>query len=296
MHGERITRREFLHTASQLTAGMMLGSAIASDAVAGQAKGEVKRVGRIKQSICWWCFASRGVQPEQLIKEAAAIGFASIEMAPQQYWDAIREQGLRIAIIVGHRSLTDGLNRRENHSRIEEELLANMELAVKYDIPSLICFSGNRRGLSDEQGIENTVEGLRRVVKAAEEKGINLCIELLNSKVNHPDYQCDRTWWGVEVCKRVNSPRVKLLYDIYHMQIMEGDLIRTITNNIKHIAHFHTAGNPGRRDLDDEQEINYRGVMKAIAATDYDGYVGHEFIPKGDPIQALRHAFEICNV
>jgi hydroxypyruvate isomerase len=188
------------------------------------------------------------------------------------------------------------LNRKENHSRIEEELLKNIELAAKYEIPSLIVFSGNRRGISDEEGIDNTVEGLLRVVKAAEEKGVTLCLELLNSKYDHKDYQCDRTWWGVEVCKRVNSPRVKLLYDIYHMQIMEGDLINTIRQNIKFIGHFHTAGVPGRRDIDEEQEINYRAVMRAIAETGYDGYVGHEFVPKGDPIEALKKAFEICNV
>ena len=138
--------------------------------------------------------------------------------------------------------------------------------------------------------------GLSRVTKAAEEKGINLCLELLNSKVNHPDYQCDSTAWGVEVCKRVNSPRAKLLYDIYHMQIMEGDIIRTLQDNIEYIGHFHTAGNPGRHDLDEEQEINYPPIMRAIAETGYTLYVGHEFIPKGDPIEGLRAAAQLCDV
>ena len=252
-------------------------------------------MGRIKQSIAWWCFARR-VEPMELIKKAAQIGYASIEMLPREYWDAVLDHGMKIAIIGGHGTLTDGLNRRENHDRIEEELSRNIELAAEYGIPSLICFSGNRRGLPDDEGIQITAEGLRRVTKMAEEKGVQLCLELLNSKVNHPDYQCDHTWWGVEVCKAVNSPAVKLLYDIYHMQIMEGDLIRTIKENIDYIGHFHTAGNPGRHDLDDEQEINYRAVMKAIAETNYTGFVGHEFTPKGDPIEALERTFSLCDV
>ncbi|HEX29432.1 TIM barrel protein [Candidatus Poribacteria bacterium] len=252
-------------------------------------------MGRIKQSIAWWCFARR-VEPMELIKKAAQIGYASIEMLPREYWDAVLDHGMKIAIIGGHGTLTDGLNRRENHDRIEEELSRNIELAAEYGIPSLICFSGNRRGLPDDEGIQITAEGLRRVAKMAEEKGVQLCLELLNSKVNHPDYQCDHTWWGVEVCKAVNSPAVKLLYDIYHMQIMEGDLIRTIKENIDYIGHFHTAGNPGRHDLDDEQEINYRAVMKAIAETNYTGFVGHEFTPKGDPIEALERTFSLCDV
>jgi hydroxypyruvate isomerase len=255
-----------------------------------------EKMNRIKQSVCWWCFARGNLKPERLVKEAAAIGFDSVEMGPQEYWDLIQEHGMKVAIIGGHGTLTDGLNRRENHDRIEQELLKNIEVAAQRGIPSLICFSGNRKGLSDDEGADITAAGLSRVAKAAEEKGINLCLELLNSKVDHPDYQCDRTKWGVEVCKRVNSPRVKLLYDIYHMQIMEGDLIRTIRENIQFIGHFHTAGNPGRRDLDDMQEIYYPAVMRAIAETDYAGYVGHEFVPKGDPIAALKQAFETCRV
>jgi hydroxypyruvate isomerase len=203
---------------------------------------------------------------------------------------------MKIAAIIGHGTLTDGLNRKENHARIKEELLKNIEQAAEYDIPNLICFSGNRRGLSDEEGIENTAEGLAQVAKVAERKGITLCLELLNSKVDHPDYQCDHTWWGAEVCRRVNSPAVKLLYDIYHMQIMEGNLIHTICENISYIGHFHTAGNPGRRDLDTEQEIYYPAVMRAIKETGYTGYVGHEFIPKGDPYEAIRIAFRTCDV
>jgi hydroxypyruvate isomerase len=256
---------------------------------------ERKPKGRIKQGFAWWGFA-RDVDPKKLIAEAKAIGYVAVDMPPRDQWDRIRETGLVISSIGGHGSLTDGLNNKANHDRIEQELRRNIETAVQYGIPCLICFSGNRRGISDEEGIENTAEGLRRVAKFAEEKKVTLVLELLNSKVDHPDYQCDHTWWGVEVVKRVNSPAVKLLYDIYHMQIMEGDLIRTIRNNIKYIGHFHTGGNPGRRDLDDQQEIYYPAVMRAIADSGFDGYVCHEFIPKGDPIKALRAAFETCDV
>jgi hydroxypyruvate isomerase len=232
----------------------------------------------------------------ELIKNSSEMGYASIEMLPQEHWQAVIDHGMKIAIIGGHGTLTNGLNKRENHDRIEDEINQKIELAVAHGIPSLICFSGNREGLPDDEGIEITAEGLKRVAKTAEEKDVALCVELLNSKVNHPDYQCDHTDWGVAVCKAVNSPAVKLLYDIYHMQIMEGDLIRTITDNIEYIGHFHTAGNPGRRDMDDTQEINYPPVMRAIAEADYAGYVGHEFTPKGEPLAALKAAYDLCNV
>jgi hydroxypyruvate isomerase len=253
-------------------------------------------MGRIKQSVCSWCFCRDGVTLDQIIEEAAKIGYASVEMPGTEYWSMIKDKGMCIATIIGHGSLGNGLNKRSNHDRIEQELLKNIDIAAENDIPTLICFSGNREGLPDDEGIEIVAEGFSRVAKVAEEKGVNLSLELLNSKVNHKDYQCDRTPWGVEVCKRVNSPRVGLLYDIYHMQIMEGDLIRTIKDNVQHINHFHTAGNPGRHDLDEEQEIYYPAVMRAIADTDYDLYVGQEFVPKGDPLKALRTAFEICDV
>ena len=252
---------------------------------------------RIKQSATGWSFIQGDLTPEDFIRGAAEVGLLAVELVDEQYWPLVKDLGLNIATFIGHSSLTDGLNKRENHDRIEDELLANIELAAENDIPGLITFSGNRyEGLSDEEGIDVIAEGLSRVTKAAEENGVNLCLELLNSKVNHPDYQCDSTAWGVEVCKRVNSPRAKLLYDIYHMQIMEGDIIRTLQDNIEYIGHFHTAGNPGRHDLDEEQEINYPPIMQAIAETGYDLYVGHEFIPKGDPIEGLRAAVQLCAV
>jgi hydroxypyruvate isomerase len=251
----------------------------------------------IKQSGCWGCFCREGVTPEQVIAEAKRIGYASLEMGPQEYFGAIKEAGLDIAIFVGHQSLGDGLNKRENHARIEDELLAAMDVAVEYEVPGLLCLSGNRYdGVSDLQGAEICAEILSKVAGPAEDKGLVLSVELLNSRVNHPGYMCDSTEWGVHLCKMVASPSVKLLYDIYHMQIMEGDLIRTIRDNIQWFGHFHTAGNPGRNDMDDTQEIYYPAVARAIAETDYDGYVGHEFISKGDPLAAMQQAYDTWNV
>jgi len=251
----------------------------------------------IKQSGCWGCFCRGEVTPEQVIAEAKRIGYRSLEMGPREQFGAIREAGLDIAIFVGHQSLGDGMNKRENHSRIEDELLAAMEVALQYQVPSLLCLSGNRYdGVSDLQGAEICAEILARAAKPAEEKGITLCLELLNSRVNHPGYMADSTEWGVHVCKMVSSPRVKLLYDIYHMQIMEGDLVRTIRSNIQWIGHFHTAGNPGRNDMDETQEIYYPAVARAIAELDYEGYVGHEFSPKGEPLAAMKAAYDTWNV
>jgi len=249
----------------------------------------------IKQSIAWWAFA-RSMGAEDLIKHSARIGYHGFEMCPEDQWQAIRDAGMKIITIGGHQSLSDGLNKPENHDRIEREINEKLTLAQKWEIPALIVFSGNRNGLDDERGKEITATGLQRVAKAAEDAGVTLVLELLNSKVDHADYQCDHTAWGAAVCERVNSSRVKLLYDIYHMAIMEGDLIRTLRANIGHIGHFHTAGNPGRNELDENQEIFYPAVCRAIAETDYSGYVGQEFSPVGDPIAALEQAYRACDV
>jgi hydroxypyruvate isomerase len=234
--------------------------------------------------------------PETLLRTAVEIGYEAVELVPQQHWQAVKDHGLKIASIGGHTALTDGMNRRENRDRIAQELRATLDLAVQWEIPNLICFSGNRNGISDEAGAEITAETLRHVAPMAEDAGVTLVLELLNSKVDHPDYQCDHTAWGVQVCEAVNSPRVKLLYDIYHMQIMEGDIMRAIQQHHAHFGHYHTAGNPGRHEIDQSQEINYPPIMRAIAATGYTGFVGQEFIPLGDPAASLKAAFELCNV
>lgn len=251
----------------------------------------------IRQSVSWWCFAGRGVPDDDLLRQAKAIGYEAVELIGEELFERARDAGLSIASHGGHQGIGRGLNDLVEHDRIEGEILRNLALAQRYQIPSLIVFSGSRRaGLSEEEGIENTARGLGRVKAAAEQAGVNLVIELLNSKVDHAGYQCDHTAWGVEVCRRVASPRVGLLYDIYHMQIMEGDIIRTIGEHHAHFLHYHTAGVPGRHDLDDAQEIAYPPIMRAIAGTGYAGYVGHEFIPKGDPVAALVAAHRLCDV
>ncbi|HXF62798.1 MAG TPA: TIM barrel protein [Caldilineaceae bacterium] len=256
---------------------------------------------RIQQSFCYPLFLPKTMGLSDLLQIAAEIGYKAVELwaRPPEFEEIIEQAkryGLVVASMSGHASLPDGLNKRSNHDRIEEELRVSIDLAAQHGIPGLICFSGNRQPHQSElEAIAATAEGLARIAPYAEEKGINLNLELLNSKIDHPGYQCDHTAWGVAVCERVNSPRVKLLYDIYHMQIMEGDVIRNIRENIKWIGHFHTAGVPGRNDLDDTQELNYRGICRAIAATSYDLYLGHEFKPKGDPIEALAAAFAVCD-
>ncbi len=256
---------------------------------------------RIKQSLCYPIFESTGLGLDQMFGVVAELGFAAVELwfrddKLDQVVGLARQHGLAVASMAGHRSLADGLNKRSNHDRIEDELKTSIDIAAQHGIPGLICFSGLRQPFQTELGaIEAVADGLRRVAPYAERKGVNLNLELLNSKIDHPGYQCDHTAWGVAVCERVNSPRVKLLYDIYHMQIMEGDVIRTIRENIRWIGHFHTAGNPGRHDMDDTQELNYAGICRAIAETGYDLYVGHEFVPKGDAVAALKQAFALCD-
>jgi hydroxypyruvate isomerase len=251
-------------------------------------------VGKISQSVAWWCFVPDRLAPEQFVRTAAEAGFPAIDLVPPVYWPLVATHGLTISAIAAHDSITVGLNRWDQHARIEQEIRSSLALAEKWGIPNLICFSGNRGGQADALGAEITAAGLARVAPAAEAAGITLVLELLNSKVDHPDYQADHTAWGLRVCQLVASPRVKLLYDVYHMQIMEGDIIRTIRTAHSAIGHYHTAGNPGRNDLDDTQEIYYPAVLRAIAETGYSGYVAHEFVPKGDPTAALQTTFAQC--
>jgi hydroxypyruvate isomerase len=246
------------------------------------------------QSVAWWCFVPALFTPEAFVTTVAEIGYAGIDLVPEEYWPLVADHGLRITAVKGHDSLEVGLNRRDQHERIEGEILANLERAQRWQIRNLICFSGNRNGLGAQEGAEATAAGLQRVAGAAEQAGVNLALELLNSKVDHPDYQADHTAWGVQVCQLVNSPRVKLLYDMYHMQIMEGDLIRTIRENVSWIAHYHTAGNPGRHELDENQELYYPAIFNAITATGFHGVICHEFIPLGEARASLQAAFALC--
>jgi hydroxypyruvate isomerase len=253
-------------------------------------------MGALKQTISWWCYERTDLTPEQLVTLAAEIGYRGFDLVDHQHWPLIKEHGLDIAAINGHASIADGLNRRANHDRIEREILAKLEVASRWEIANLIVFSGNRGGIEDEAGAEATAEGLRRLAPAAEDARVTLVLELLNSKVDHADYQADHTRWGVQVCRLVDSPRVKLLYDVYHMQIMEGDIIRTIRDHSTYVAHYHTGGVPDRNEIGAQQELYYPAIMRAVLATGYGGYIGQEFLPTGDPAASLREAFAACDV
>jgi hydroxypyruvate isomerase len=248
----------------------------------------------IRHSVSQWCFPQFSLA--ELATAAHNMGVASIELLEPADWPVVQAAGLTCAMARGPDTITDSFNRRENHARLVPAFQDRIRACSRAGLPNLICFSGNRRGRSDEEGLEICAEGIRQIVGVAERENVTVCLELLNSKIDHPDYQCDRTAWGVELCRRVGSERFKLLYDIYHMQIMEGDVIRTIQQNHAFIGHYHTGGNPGRAELDDTQELNYPAIIRAIQATGYRGFIGHEFIPKRDPLRSLREAIALCSV
>lgn len=250
--------------------------------------------GRIHHSVCRWCYSKLSL--DELCKASAAMGITSIDLTGPDDWPTLKKYGLICAMCNGPTSISDGWNRLENHDKFVAGFERLIPLAAEAGFPNIICFSGNRRGQSDEDGLKNCAIGLKRVMALAEEKKVTLVMELLNSKVDHKDYQCDRTAWGVELCKRVGSERFKLLYDIYHMQIMEGDIIRTLKNAAPYIAHYHTGGNPGRNEIDETQEIYYPAVMRAILETGFQGFVAQEFIPKRDPLASLKQGIHICDV
>jgi hydroxypyruvate isomerase len=250
---------------------------------------------KLKHTVCYWCFDHPSFDFDAFCRDIKRIGYMGLEMVPEEKWDIAHRHGLELVTDIGHASIENGLNQVENHVRVEQELKTKIDKAVRVGMRALICFSGNRNGISEEQGLENTVTGFKRVAGYAEQKGVTLLLELLNSKVDHKGYQCDHTSWGLQVIQRVGSPSVKLLFDIYHMQIMEGDVIHTLSDNIGSIGHFHVAGNPGRNEPDDSQEIFYPAVIRAILATGYRGFLGQEFMPKGDPIRALEQAMKTCS-
>jgi len=267
---------------------------LALSAMAASSTSAAPLKGRLKQSVSRWCYEKYSL--DELCQAAVRIGLKGIDLIDSKDWPTVQKYGLVPSMTPGAGTIPDALNRKENHDRLEKEFRENIERAAKAGVPNVITFSGNRRGLPDDVGIENCVTGLNRVKKIAEDHNVMVCMELLNSKVDHHDYQCDHTAWGVEVIKRVDSPKVKLLYDIYHMQIMEGDVIRTIRQNIQYLAHFHTGGVPGRHEIDNTQELNYGAVAKAIVDLGFQGYLAHEFVPAGkDPIQSLEAAAKLCD-
>jgi hydroxypyruvate isomerase len=224
------------------------------------------------------------------------MGLRSVELLGENDWATVSTHGLVCAMANGPSTIPVGFNRPDQHDRLVAESERLLPLVAQAGLPNMIVFSGNRAGMADGEGLDNCAAGLRRITPLAERLGVTVCMELLNSKVDHKDYMCDRTPWGVELVKRVGSPRFKLLYDIYHMQIMEGDVIRTIRENLPFIGHFHTGGVPGRNEIDDTQELNYRTICQAIADAGFTGFLAQEFIPKRDPLTSLRAAAQLCDV
>lgn len=285
-----LTRRALLKSSVVTFAASQLPSTSATQAAVPQ-----PRKGRIRQSVSRWCYSH--VSLDQLAEYAARIGLRGIDLLQPEEYEVPRRYGLVCAMAyAGGGEINQALNRVENHAAIEQAFRTNIPKAAKSLVPNVITFSGNRAGMSDEEGARNTIMGLNRVKKIAEDNGVTVCLELLNSKRDHHDYMCDHTAWGVRVVQEVNSPHVRLLYDIYHMQIMEGDLISTIRQNLPWIAHFHTGGVPGRHELDSTQEVQWDGVMKAIADSGFKGYVAHEFVPTRDPLESLKSAVDLCDV
>ena len=251
--------------------------------------------GHIHHSVCKWCYPK--VELETLALWGKQNGLGSIELLDLQDIPKVQKHGLTCAMVSGiPGGITKGLNRLENHDKIVEWVDMAAPKVAQLGCQNIICFSGNRQGQSNEEGIQNCAIGLKRLMPIAEKHKVTMVMELLNSKVDHADYQCDHTAWGVDLCKAVGSDRFKLLYDIYHMQIMEGDVIATIKKSAPYIAHYHTGGVPGRHEIDETQELFYPAIMRAIAETGYKGFVAQEFIPKRDPLTSLKQGVTICDV
>jgi hydroxypyruvate isomerase len=274
-HNDKLSRRTFIRRSTLAAAGAVAGS-LARAGTAGPAA-DVERIvkkDRIHQSVCKWCYSHLSL--EELCVIAKKMGLNAIDLLVPKDFPTLTKHGLICSMISTH-GLTKGLNHKENHAECLAKIHSAIEAAAEYHFP-------------------NVVIGLKKIVGYAEKKRVTICFEYLNSKVNHKDYMFDHMAWGVEVCKRVGSERVKILYDIYHAQIMEGDIIRTLRDNRQYIGHYHTGGNPGRHEIDDTQELYYPAIMRAIAEKPFADYVAHEFIPKGDPVKALAYAVRICDV
>jgi len=291
------SRRRFLLGATGLAA--LAGASATARAQADAAPGWYTIAnGRIRQSVVPWCFSPMPV--EELAAASAKMGLQSVELTGPENWPMLRELGLTCAIAGSH-GFAKGFAHREEWDECLEKLRASIDASAAFGCPNVITFSGFRRELTDEDAHANMVEGLKKIVPYAEDKKVTLALEMLNSRVDenmkgHPDYWCDTIERAVEVCKAIGSPRMKILFDIYHVQIMQGDVITRIRQYHEYVAHYHTAGNPGRNELDDTQEIHYPGIMKAIVETGYTGFVGQEFIPTRDKLQSLSEGVRVCDV
>ena len=301
---QSFSRRSALKTIAGSTAAV--GAALTTPSLGQAAEGKDKLKGNIRHSVCKWCYGSIGL--DKLAAKAASLGMESVELLDPPDFPTMRKHGLSCAIVsFPTGTLKDGktrvggigraFNRLEHHDTLVEIYEKRIKEVANAGLKNLICFSGNRAGMDDETGLKNCATGLKRILSIAEKHKVNIVMELLNSRVNHKDYMCDRTDWGVELCKAIDSERFGLLYDIYHMQIMEGDVIRTIRNNHKYLFHYHTGGNPGRNEIDETQELYYPAIMRAILETGYKGHIGQEFIPKReDKLASLEQGVRICDV
>jgi hydroxypyruvate isomerase len=287
----RPSRRSVLRTAAALTAAG--ASAGLPATTRGDEPVQASSKGRLQQSVCRWCYGK--IPLDDLCTAAVGMGLVGIDLLTPADFPTLKTHGLVCTMTSSH-PLSDGLCDPKFHDASLKAIHAAIEATAKEGWKNVICFSGNSRGIDRETGMKNCVKALREVVPEAEKAGVILQMELLNSKVDHKDYMCDNSVWGVELVKRVGSGHFKLLYDIYHMQIMEGDVIRTIETNREHYGHYHTGGNPGRHEIDDSQELNYRRIARAIADIGFEGYFAHEFIPVREPLVSLREAVTLCTV
>ncbi len=296
MSSNPLTRRGLIRGSSLLAAGALAGRLTGTAAAAAVDLDKVQTVadkGRINQGVSRWCFGKWSL--DELCQVSKKLGLKGIDLLGPEDFATVKKYGLVCSMVNSH-SLGDGLADKKFHDACLAKLRESIDATSDAGFPNVISFPGNRRGIPDDVGIENTVEALKKIAGYAETKKVTICLEYLNSKVNHKDYMLDHISWGVEVCKRVGSDRVKILYDIYHAQIMEGDIIRTIRDYKDYLGHYHTGGNPGRNEIDDTQELYYPAILKAIAETGFKGYVAHEFVPKGDPLAGLTYAARICDV
>ncbi|OHB54503.1 MAG: hydroxypyruvate isomerase [Planctomycetes bacterium RBG_13_44_8b] len=290
----KFPRRTFLRNSSIAAAGAIAGVLDGKAPALGIA--EVERMvknGRINQAVSRWCYGKLSL--DELCQVCNKIGIKGIDLLDPKDFPTVKKHGLVCTMINTH-GLTKGINTTENHAECLAKIRSAIDAAAEYGYPNVISFPGNRAGMSDEDGIKNSVTALKQIISYAEEKKVTICLEYLNSKVDHKNYMFDNMKWGVEVCKAVGSQRVKILYDIYHAQIMEGDIIRTIRTYKDYIGHYHTGGNPGRNEIDETQELYYPAIMRAIVETGFTGYVAHEFVPKREPLESLSNAVRICDV
>ncbi len=295
---EKSSRRSAIKNFVAGSAALVAGSqTLSSFSSPNKSENPLTLNGHINHSVCQWTYGFMSV--EELCKLVQEIGFHAIDLMGPKDWPMLQKYGMYSSMCYhgGQVSLTDGFNSKNFHPQLIKDYTEVIPLMVKAGYKDVICFSGSRRGMDDETGLKNCVEGLKAILPLAEKNGITIQMELLNSKVDHKDYMCDKTVWGVELCKRISSENFKLLYDIYHMQIDEGDVIRTIRDNHKYFGHYHTGGVPGRHEIDDSQELYYPAIMKAIVDTGFKGYVAQEFIPAAkDKGASLKKAIEICDV